>query len=69
MFGTPLAHEDDAERVCAAALELSALEAPRPARDIRIGITYGRLRSGTYGHARRRTFVLPRATRSTSPHG
>ena len=26
------------------------------ARDIQVGISYGRLRSGTYGHARRRTF-------------
>jgi predicted ATPase/class 3 adenylate cyclase len=56
-FGTPLAHEDDAARACAAALELRGLEASTAARDIRTGITYGRLRSGTYGHERRRTFV------------
>jgi len=56
-FGTPHAHEDDAERACAAALELCALEASTAARRIRVGITHGRLRSGTYGHARRRTFV------------
>ena len=56
VFGTPLAHEDDAERACAAALELRALEHSTAAREIRVGITYGRLRSGTYGHARRRTF-------------
>ncbi|HWE80286.1 MAG TPA: AAA family ATPase, partial [Gaiellaceae bacterium] len=57
VFGTPFAHEDDAARACAAALELQALEATTSVRDIRIGITHGRLRSGTYGHARRRTFV------------
>ncbi len=57
VFGTPLAHEDDAQRACAAALELQALERSTAAREIRVGITHGRLRSGTYGHARRRTFV------------
>jgi predicted ATPase/class 3 adenylate cyclase len=56
VFGTPLAHEDDAARACAAALELQALERSTAAREIRIGITYGRLHSGTHGHARRRTF-------------
>ncbi|MCW2974895.1 MAG: repeat-containing protein [Actinomycetia bacterium] len=56
-FGTPLAHEDDAARACAAALEVRALETSTAAREIRIGITHGRLRSGTYGHAERRTFV------------
>ena len=56
-FGTPLAHEDDAARACSAALELRALEASTAAREIRIGITFGRLRSGTYGHDQRRTFV------------
>jgi class 3 adenylate cyclase/tetratricopeptide (TPR) repeat protein len=57
VFGTPLAHEDDAARACAAALELRGLTESTAARDIRVGITHGRLRSGTYGHARRRTFV------------
>jgi predicted ATPase/class 3 adenylate cyclase len=56
VFGTPLAHEDDAARACAAALELQALEHSTAAREIRIGITYGRLHSGTHGHAKRRTF-------------
>jgi class 3 adenylate cyclase/tetratricopeptide (TPR) repeat protein len=56
-FGTPLAHEDDAARACSAALDLRALEASTAAREIRIGITFGRLRSGTYGHDQRRTFV------------
>ncbi len=57
VFGTPHAHEDDAARACAAALALEALEGSTAAREIRVGITHGRLRSGTYGHARRRTFV------------
>jgi class 3 adenylate cyclase/tetratricopeptide (TPR) repeat protein len=56
-FGTPLAHEDDAARACAAALEVRALDASTAAREIQVGITHGRLRSGTYGHAERRTFV------------
>jgi class 3 adenylate cyclase/tetratricopeptide (TPR) repeat protein len=57
VFGAPRAHEDDAARAAAAALELSKLQAATAARDIQIGITYGRLRSGTYGHRRRRTFT------------
>jgi class 3 adenylate cyclase/tetratricopeptide (TPR) repeat protein len=56
VFGTPLAHEDDAARACAAALELRALERSTAARELRVGIAYGRLHSGTYGHATRRTF-------------
>ena len=57
VFGSPMAHEDDAPRASAAALELSALQSTTAARDIQIGIAYGRLRSGTYGHRRRRTFT------------
>ncbi len=57
IFGSPQAHEDDAKRAASAALELSALESTTAARDIQIGIAYGRLRSGTYGHLRRRTFT------------
>jgi len=57
VFGTPVAHEDDAARAAAAALELRALSGSGAIRDIRIGITRGRLRSGTYGHELRRTFV------------
>ena len=56
VFGTPVAHEDDAVRACAASLELRALEDSTAAREIRVGIAYGRLHSGTYGHATRRTF-------------
>ncbi len=57
VFGSPLAHEDDAARAAAAALDLRDLEKTTAARDIQIGMTRGRLRSGTYGHAMRRTFV------------
>jgi len=57
VFGSPLAHEDDAARAAAAALELRELEATTAAAGIQIGIAQGRLRSGTYGHAQRRTFV------------
>ena len=57
VFGSPLAHEDDAARAASAALELLDLEATTAATDIQVGITHGRLRSGTYGHPMRRTFV------------
>ncbi|HYH92979.1 MAG TPA: AAA family ATPase, partial [Candidatus Saccharimonadales bacterium] len=57
VFGSPVAHEDDAARAAAAALELRDLEKTTDAEEIQIGVTRGRLRSGTYGHAMRRTFV------------
>ncbi len=56
VFGSPRAHEDDAARAAAAALQLRELEGVTAAQEIQIGITHGRLRSGTYGHAMRRTF-------------
>ena len=57
VFGSPLAHENDAARAASAALELLDLGSTTAATDIQVGITHGRLRSGTYGHAMRRTFV------------
>ena len=57
VFGSPHAHEDDAARAAAAGLYLLALEGVTGARDLQIGIAQGRLRSGTYGHDMRRTFV------------
>ena len=57
VFGPPQAHEDDAARAAAAALELRDLESTTAATGIQVGITYGRLRSGTYGHRRRQTFT------------
>jgi predicted ATPase/class 3 adenylate cyclase len=56
VFGSPIAHEDDAARACAAALEVLALDRETAVTGIQIGIAQGRLRSGTYGHQRRRTF-------------
>ena len=57
VFGSPQAHEDDAARAAAAALGILALDGVTAARELQIGIAKGRLRSGTYGHAMRRTFV------------
>ena len=57
VFGSPNAHGDDAARAAGAALELRAAAADTAARDLQIGITSGRLLSGTYGHSRRRTFT------------
>ena len=57
VFGSPHAHEDDPARACAAALDLLELERDTAADELQVGITQGRLRSGTYGHDRRRTFV------------
>ena len=57
VFGSPLAHEDDAARAAAAVLELRHLEKTTAAREIQVGLTQGGLRSGTYGHEDRRTFV------------
>ncbi|MGA8257926.1 MAG: AAA family ATPase, partial [Nocardioides sp.] len=55
VFGTPEAHEDDAARACAAALELLTLQNDT-ITGMQVGVASGRLRSGTYGHRRRRTF-------------
>ena len=41
----------------AAALELRGLESITAAIEMRIGIAYGRLRSGTYGHKDRQAFT------------
>ena len=57
VFGSPTAHEDDGARAAAAALEIRHLSDSTAARDIQIGITYGRLRSGMYGHPRRQAFT------------
>jgi len=57
VFGSPVAHEDDAARAAHAALELRALSAVTAATDIKIGIAHGRLHSGTYGHERRLAFT------------
>jgi predicted ATPase/class 3 adenylate cyclase len=49
-FGMPVAHDDDASRAVAAALELHALPAElRYISTIQIGISRGRMRVGAYG--------------------
>lgn len=56
VFGSPLAHEDDAARACAAALELLGLEGRTAATQLQVGLARGRLRSGSCGNWQRRTF-------------
>ncbi|MBF4765508.1 AAA family ATPase [Nocardioides islandensis] len=56
VFGSPIAHEDDAERACEAALRLLEISDEVPVTDVQVGVATGRLRSGTYGHPERRTF-------------
>lgn len=56
-FGAPVAHADDAGRAVAAALEL---EAPPPElsflEGVRLGLAYGQMRAGAYGHESQRTY-------------
>jgi class 3 adenylate cyclase/tetratricopeptide (TPR) repeat protein len=56
VFGSPIAHSDDADRAAATALALMDVAEAGGVRDIQIGIAHGRVRSGTYGHPDRRTF-------------
>jgi len=56
VFGAPLAHEDDAARACAAALDVLGMEGETAARDLQIGLSSGRVRSGATGHRYRRMF-------------
>lgn len=57
VFGAPLAHEDDAVRAVAAALELRA---PPPElgfiRSVQIGLSQGQMRAGAYGSPERLTY-------------
>ena len=55
-FGAPVAHEDDARRAVSAALELQALPLGFTDRGVQIGISQGRVRTGAYGGALRRTY-------------
>lgn len=56
-FGSPIAHTDDARRAVAAALELLTPPSdPTPIRAVRIGISQGVMRTGSYGGAKRRAF-------------
>jgi class 3 adenylate cyclase/tetratricopeptide (TPR) repeat protein len=56
IFGSPNAHEDDAARACAAALDVLAIEGETAATGIQVGIASGSLWSGPFGHAQRKTF-------------
>ena len=56
-FGAPVAHEDDAERAVAAALELKTADGERiVGADAQIGISTGRMRTGAYGSRSRLTY-------------
>ncbi len=57
VFGSPVAHENDAAHACSAALDLLSLEGSTDATGMQIGLSRGQLRSGTYGHRHRRTFA------------
>ena len=57
VFGSPNAHENDAARASAAALELRDVSQATAVTELQIGVTYGRLRSGTCGHERRQAFT------------
>lgn len=56
-FGAPIAHEDDAARAVSAARDIQSLvESAEGITEIRIGISQGRMRTGSYGGSRRRTY-------------
>lgn len=54
-FGAPVAHDDDAVRAVAAAEILRS--PPQPyVREVKIGVTYGRMYAGAYGSSERCTY-------------
>ena len=56
-FGAPTAHEDNADRACSAALDLRQAAADlNYISSVQIGISQGRMRTGAYGSATRRTY-------------
>lgn len=57
VFGSPRAHEDDSSRAIRAAHELHEAVAGGDVVDVQIGVTRGRVLSGTCGHPQRRTFA------------
>ena len=58
-FGAPIAHEDDGVRAVSAALNLLHLPSHLEyIKDIKIGISQGRLRTGAYGGSQRRTYSV-----------
>lgn len=56
-FGAPIAHEDDAHRALSAALDLHSPGIPF-IRDVRMGLSKGRMRTGAYGSTNRRTYGM-----------
>lgn len=59
VFGAPTAHDDDAQRAVAAALELAAPpEAFAYIGGVQIGVNSGRMRTGPYGGKTRRTYGI-----------
>jgi class 3 adenylate cyclase/tetratricopeptide (TPR) repeat protein len=58
VVGTPRSHEDDARRAVAAAVEIRDLEGTTAAVGLQIGVSVGRIFSGTYGHSQRRTLSV-----------
>ncbi len=57
VFGSPKAHEDDARRAVRAAIEIRESVAGSDVTDPQIGVSRGRVLSGTCGHPFRRTFA------------
>ncbi|MBA3471295.1 MAG: tetratricopeptide repeat protein [Herpetosiphonaceae bacterium] len=55
-FGAPIIHEDDPERAIRAALELRAPSMALGIQPVRIGISAGIMRTGTYGGSTRRSY-------------
>ena len=57
VFGAPIAHNDDAIRAVYAALALQEVPAELDwIRNVKIGVTQGQMRTGTYGGSSRRTY-------------
>lgn len=57
VFGAPVAHNDDAIRAVYAALALQDVPAEFDwIKDVKIGVTQGQMRTGTYGGSSRRTY-------------
>lgn len=58
-FGAPLAHDDDADRMVAAAFELRRASEVWPFIDtVQLGLSQGRMRVGPYGGPTRRTYGM-----------